>query len=70
MIKNLLKRIIPKEYHSLYHLNTTTIRLSNGLIQKGPFGGMRYHDESYSSGSCSKFNRIYEQEIQPIIKIK
>ena len=29
---------------------------------------MRYHDESYSSGSCSKFNGTYEQEIQPIIE--
>ena len=68
MIKKLLKRIIPKEYHPLYHLHTRTIRLSNGLIQKGPFSGMRYHDKSYSSGSCSKFNGTYEQEIQPIIE--
>jgi hypothetical protein len=68
MIKRLLKKIVPKKYHPLYHLHTRTIQLSNGLIQKGPFSGMRYHDKSYSSGSCSKFNGTYEQEIQPIIE--
>ena len=68
MIKSLLKRLVLKKYHPLYYLHTRTIRLSNGLIQKGPFSGMRYHDESYSSGSCSKFNGTYEQEIQAIIE--
>ena len=64
---HLLKKILPDSYHPLNYLSKRTIEKANGMIQSGPFKGMQYIEEAYSSGICPKLVGTYEKEIQPWI---
>lgn len=69
-MKSLLKKLIPENLHPLRYVNERTLDHFNGIIPKGPFKGMNYIDESYTSFLCPKITGTYEKEIQAVIEFE
>ena len=68
MLRNLIKAIIPSNIVPLTYLTQRTIKKAGGVVQSGPFGGMKYIEKAYCSSICPKLTGTYEKEIQNTIK--
>ena len=69
-MKSLLKKLIPEDLHPLRYVNDRVLAHFNGIIPKGPFKGMHYIDEAYTSFLCPKITGTYEKEIQPVMELE
>ena len=68
MFKRILKRLIPKKFYPLQYVTNRALSHLNGIVNQGPFKGMRYINEAHVGFVCHKLTGTYEKEIQPIIK--
>ena len=68
MIKRLIKNLMPKSWLPLTYIHNRTIKCSKGIIQGGPFKGLKYLDKAFASSICSKLVGTYEKEIQTVIQ--
>jgi len=68
MIKKILKQIVPERYHLYNYVTSRAELFLNGVVNKGPFAGMRYINKAYVGFVCHKVTGTYEKEIQHIIK--
>ena len=64
---NLLKRIIPNSLHPYNYVSERILKHAKGIVQKGPFKGLKYIDEAHVGFVCHKVSGTYEKEIQHII---
>lgn len=68
MIKNVLKKIVPKKFHPLKYVTDRALNYLNGIVYNGPFKGMHYINQSHVGFACHKITGTYEKEIHHIIK--
>lgn len=68
MIKNIFKRLIPKNLYPLQYVTNRAISHLKGIVNQGPFKGMQYIDEAHVGFVCHKLTGTYEKEIQHIIE--
>ena len=66
MIKNIFKRLIPKNLYPLQYVTNRAISHLKGIVNQGPFKGMQYIDEAHVGFVCHKLTGTYEKEIQHI----
>lgn len=68
ILTNFLKIITPNRLHPLQYFTNRALSHLNGIVNKGPFKGMRYINEAYIGFVCHKLTGTYEKEIQHIIE--
>lgn len=67
MTTNLIKKFVPSRILPLTYLTERTIRKARGVIQSGPFKGIKYIEKAYCSSICPKLAGTYEKEIRDTI---
>ncbi len=67
MILNLIKKLTPTKFHPLNYFNQRALKQLKGVVNQGPFKGMKYIDTAHVGFVCHKLTGTYEKEIQHII---
>ena len=62
-----IKKFLSKHYHPLNYFSQRALNSLNGIVNKGPFKGMKYIDEAHVGFVCHKLTGTYEKEIQHIV---
>jgi hypothetical protein len=64
-----LNHLLPRDLRPVELATARYIRWSRGVVQAGPFRGMRYIDRAHCSALAPKIAGTYEQEIQPYLQL-
>jgi hypothetical protein len=68
MLATLIRRIIPKRFRPLGYLTHLVRTRTDCRVQRGPFAGMRYVDDSVGSAYVPKLLGIYERELSECVE--